>query len=473
MPGETDQSTDEWSLLLRRVQELEQAASHPPMLEQSDTGIVREMPQVDHYYPSPIPSYKPEQSVGKVTLLERLHQRRTSIGLVIAAIVLGGGAAAGVRLAQSEQTVANTDAFRSTTIEPSQPVEPDLIAPAPSSSAEMPSIAPSPDLVAGEDTENGKNDNKGKKKNNSKKTPETAGAGSAKFSFGTFNIFHSTGNGARDWQRRARLSVAAINRFDLDVVALQEARMNQQRFIDNITSTDAQKKKKTDIFDIFPYDSQKFGFKGNDRIERFTPNPIMWDRTKFSFIKYETTNIRYFGGSIKKAYAVLLENKITGGKTWFVSFHDPADARGEARQYRLSNAKEYKSWWAELAKTAPVVAGGDANSGLQLRYGNNDTVDNNPENLTCEVIVEGGTMAYASDVLKYSDIEDQENFLDKVHSDCSSTDMFGGDPIDLIFTSTRGDSKVEVHAYKKSGKGRTVNGSDVHPLYAVTLSTDN
>lgn len=459
---------EEWAGLIARVQQLE-AERTPPMLESVPTNDTALLAQPENSFSStaaPI-YYPPDQGPSRQTISEWLYERRRILGIALAAAILGGGAGIGVKVAQSDRAPINQETSARTDIQPSQPVEPELIAPAPSSSADMPSISPTPESF------DGSKDKKKHKDNKPNKPDKEPSVASERFKFGTFNIFHSTGNGARDWQRRARLSVAAINRFDVDVVSLQEARMNQQRFIDNITSTDAQKKKKTDIFDIFPYDAKKFGFKGNDRIEQFTPNPIMWDRTKFSFIKYETTDVRYFGGSIKKAYAVLLENKTTGGKTWFVSFHDPADAKGDAKKLRLSNAKEYKSWWAELAKTAPVVAGGDANSGLQLRYGNNDTVDNNPENLSCEIIVEGGSMAYASDVLKHSDMKDRESFLDKVHSDCSSTDMLGGDPIDLIFTSTRGDSRVDVHAYKKSGKGRSVNGSDVHPLYAVTLSTPN
>lgn len=457
---------DVWAGLLERTQQMveEQQVARTSEPDENDK-VYETLPYNGHR-----PVYYFETQTDNPTLVDRLMKHRTEIAIVIGSAVAALAVVGTLRFVQTEDSVGGEAVSQQNgeTIQPLDLSNPEYIAPDESDSAGSEDSSPK-----------NSEDNKPKQKKDDKKsdsgtkTPQSPNWDGEKFNFGTFNIFHSTGNGARDWQKRARLSVAAINRFDLDVVALQEARMNQQRFIDNLTSSDKNKKKKTDIFDIFPYDAGKFGFKGNDRIEQFTPNPIMWDRTKFSFIKYETTNVRYFGGSIKKAYAVLLENKTTGGKTWFVSFHDPADARGEAKKLRLSNAKEYKSWWAELAKTAPVVAGGDANSGLQLRYGNNDTVDNNPENLTCEVIVEGGTMAYASDVLKYSDMEDQENFLDKVHSDCSSTDMLGGDPIDLIFTSTRGDSKLEVHAYKKSGKGRTVNGSDVHPLYAVTLSTPN
>ncbi len=275
-----------------------------------------------------------------------------------------------------------------------------------------------------------------------------------RFNAATFNIFHSTGDGARDWKIRLDRSIETLNKANIDVAGLQEARPNQQQRARDIFASESYKSKDNIPYKMYPDSTKK---------RNFNANPIVWNNDIFEFIKAAPLDMKYFGGSNKEAPAVLLKVRASGQKLWFVNTHDPADTAGEADIYRLRNAKGYVTQLKEIENTAPIVFVGDFNSGLQLRTGNNNTKGNDRDNLTYKELVESGVVAHASDMVKHDDKKNEYRLL---REGDSRTDVLGNDPIDHIFLSPK---EFDVLDYNKANAGRKRNGSDVHPMIWVRV----
>lgn len=273
--------------------------------------------------------------------------------------------------------------------------------------------------------------------------PGSGGGGA--FNIASFNIFHiDDGESRASWLARLRLSLDTLTDNQIDIAGLQEVRPGQLAALKTEEYGGS-------IYDIHP--------KATENPE-YSPNPIIWNKSKFKLIKTGSVPFLYFGGANDKAPLVKLEDIDTGQQFYVVNTHDPADARGPAAELRYKNALKYAEIFKDMAKEGlPIFFTGDFNSGYAVRHGGNDTYQYKRENLTYCILTDNTSLWDAYDAVS--------NKTGK----CPTTNYNppGGVPspgIDHIFLST----DVKVSKYWLAAAGKQKNGSDVHPTVMASIT---
>lgn len=253
----------------------------------------------------------------------------------------------------------------------------------------------------------------------------TSGAGS-NLKIASFNVLgksHSPG----DYEQRMDKSIGIINNEHIDIVGFQEFQQDQRKYF-------LSKMSDWELYAIGP---------------RRGDNSIGWDKTKFTAIeKKPMENLNYFSGSTLHAPMVKLKDNSTDQEFYVLNTHDPTWTENEG--YRVTNAKQHLKKVKELSAASglPVFLTGDFNSGFSLRYGTgNDTLNDDPDNLSYCILTRDGTLQNAFDL--------QENR--KVKCPNQGND----NAVDHVYF-TQG---VELDKYYKIAGGKNSNGSDVHATH--------
>jgi exonuclease III len=280
-------------------------------------------------------------------------------------------------------------------------------------------------------------------------TSSDTGAGTD-FRLATFNVFHSDDDPTNVWQTRMRHSVSVLKTGQVDVAGLQETRANQQNYF-------KQNDVGGDTYDMWPDKSTR---------PDFTPNPIVWDKTKYKMVNGsgKKHSIKYGGdGSLDYLTEITLEDINPGhsGQQFIVlNTHDPADVKGgNAAQDRVDNAQSYVQFISGLkSRGLPVVFTGDFNNRYSVTSGDgNQPLGNKRDNLTYCILTKNGDMQDAYDAA-----------VSGKSGACPSTSAgAAGNPVDHMFIST-GDG-VKASHFAVIGHF-PANGSDAHNTLAVDVS---
>lgn len=250
-------------------------------------------------------------------------------------------------------------------------------------------------------------------------------AGDLNLNIATFNIFHSDGQPKEVWQKRLEKSMDVITSNALSVVGLQEARPNQQNELmksDRLGGT----------YSIFPTSTEQ---------PAFSPNPIIWDKAKYTLINDGTEKfpIKYGGTIIAHGVQVKLKDSSTGATFYVLNTHDPANVQNGTNTIRADNSRTYVERIKRLsAEGLPILLTGDFNS----QYN---------EGPHC-IISSSGVIKDAWEI--YKNIQG-----------CASTRPLGS-KIDRIYMSP--DGSVEKMWIAENGFNK--NGSDNHSTIMATVN---
>ena len=258
----------------------------------------------------------------------------------------------------------------------------------------------------------------------------TSVSGDLNLTIATFNIFHSDKQPTEVWQGRLEKSINVINENGIGVVGLQEARPDQQKELvksDRLGNT----------YGIFPATTER---------PTFTPNPIIWDKSKYTLVDEDSQkfDIEYDNGSkISHGVQVRLRDNTSGTEFYVLNTHDPANVRPGStatnKQSRADNADTYVERIKQLSSEGlPVFLTGDFNS----QY------NDGPH---CKIST-SGVVKDAWEV--YKNIKG-----------CASTRPLGSQ-IDRIYMSPQGS--VDKMWVAEHGTGN--NGSDHHDTIIATVS---
>jgi hypothetical protein len=273
-------------------------------------------------------------------------------------------------------------------------------------------------------------------------TSSDTGAGTS-VKLATFNVFHSDDQAASVWQARMRRSVKVLKDGHVTVAGLQETRANQQNYF-------KQNDVAGDVYDMYPLKSSR---------PDFTPNPIVWDKSKFKLVNGTKHNIKYGAdGTLNVMVEVTLEDLESGQQFIVLNTHDPADVRGgNAAQDRFDNSNANVALISQLKQRGlPILFTGDFNNRYSVTSGGgNQPLGNKRENLTYCILTKNG---------------DMQDAYDKKSGACPSTSAgSAGNPVDHMFISTGlGVTYNNFAVIGKSGTGN--NGSDAHDTLAVDVT---
>lgn len=259
----------------------------------------------------------------------------------------------------------------------------------------------------------------------------------------SFNIFHSSDPEAA-WKARLKRSLNVLTSNNIDVAGLQEVRPDQMKTF-NTSEYGG------DIYDMWPKDTERPGY---------SPNPIVWNKSKFELVKTDTIPFKYFGGGQQQAPLITLRAKSSGQLFYVANTHDPAFP--ENAKLRYENAIFYKEFFSNLTKEGkPIIFTGDFNSGYTVRSNGNTTWQGNPKNLTYCILSQPQVGLWdAIDAL------DQRN----INPDTCGQKGPGTNSVDHIFVS----KNAGVSKYFTSPSGKQRNGSDVHDtIIADVLIREN
>lgn len=185
---------------------------------------------------------------------------------------------------------------------------------------------------------------------------ELADGGEGSVTIASFNILHSGPDPhERKWRERMPRSLRTLKENGVQVAGLQEVRPSQNALL--------QDQRVNDAYDIWPKDTN--GGEG------FSPNPVIWDKSKFEMVEGsgELRKIHY-ENELKK-HLVLVKLALlddSGNRTdksiYVASTHDPGPVRrGGSPAARAANARFYKEMYAEKAnEDIPMFLTGDFNS---------------------------------------------------------------------------------------------------------------
>ncbi len=140
---------------------------------------------------------------------------------------------------------------------------------------------------------------------------------------------------------RMRGAIALLDRYDVEVVGLQEFQRPQRAALVAI---------------------------GGDRYAVYSPpgdtdNSIAWRRDRWTFVSADTVPVPYFHGNIRDMPIVRLRNLATGGDAIFVNVHNPADVHGNAARFRAEAVRRELAIMRTLAAQygVPAFLTGDFN----------------------------------------------------------------------------------------------------------------
>ncbi|MBX5481875.1 MAG: hypothetical protein IRZ16_08575, partial [Myxococcaceae bacterium] len=99
-------------------------------------------------------------------------------------------------------------------------------------------------------------------------------------------------------------------------------------------------------------------------------NSIAWRKDKWELVKGRSVTVPYFEGHKKQMPVVLLKNKETGQKAWFINVHNPASTKlhPHNEHWRDVAAQKEIALIKKLEKTGlPVILTGDMNEKQEAR----------------------------------------------------------------------------------------------------------
>ncbi len=178
----------------------------------------------------------------------------------------------------------------------------------------------------------------------------TASVAPASFRVSSFNVLgagHTRAGGTRPrfaaGRVRMRWAVQLLRSADVSVAGLQELEPPQ--------------------YATFRRAAPRWGvFPGVRPTRRYLANSVVWDRRTWRLVAGRTVVIPYFHGRPKPMPYVLLRHRATGRRVWFANFHNPADVRGPAAQWRREAVARETGLVNRLAaRGLPVVMTGDMN----------------------------------------------------------------------------------------------------------------
>jgi endonuclease/exonuclease/phosphatase family metal-dependent hydrolase len=275
-----------------------------------------------------------------------------------------------------------------------------------------------------------------------------SGAGTT-FKLVTFNIFHSAQQPDSFWQHRMDLSVATLKSNQVTVAGLQEARANQQNYFRKTTVAG-------DTYDIYPASSNG---------SSFTPNPIIWDKSRFTLISGSRHPIRYGQyGTLNDLVVVKLRDNTTQQQIIVMNTHDPADvvstSATQGQQDRFYDANSHVDLISQLKKQGlPIFLTGDFNNRYSIiSLASNAPLGNIRKNLTYCIVTRNG------------DMQDSYDAAQNKNGECPSTSAGpAGNSIDHIFVSN--DPDVNVTDFSViAHRGVKNNGSDTHDTIAADIT---
>ncbi len=170
-------------------------------------------------------------------------------------------------------------------------------------------------------------------------------------SFNALGDSHTAPGGNKAWMAdgrlRARWATRLLRLHDVDVVGFQELQTPQLATFDRLTG---------ETWDVYPDDS--LGWRGTD-------NSLAWRTAVWQPVSRATVAVPYFDGHLRPMPYVLLRNRATGVRAWFVNVHNPADTRRFGRQehWRARATAVEIALVQRLSATGdPVVLTGDMNA---------------------------------------------------------------------------------------------------------------
>ncbi|WP_395693877.1 endonuclease/exonuclease/phosphatase family protein [Nocardioides sp.] len=163
-------------------------------------------------------------------------------------------------------------------------------------------------------------------------------------SFNVLGASHSASRGARSGVARMASTVGLLRAHGVSVVGLQEFQEPQYRAFESMAGGE---------YDVWP------GVLHGTHVD--VQNSIAWRSADWSLVEAHTLSVPYFFGHRVPMPVILLENRDSGRRVWFMNFHNPADAHGNAAGYRAAARAIEAAEANRLKAEAPVVLTGDMN----------------------------------------------------------------------------------------------------------------
>ena len=139
----------------------------------------------------------------------------------------------------------------------------------------------------------------------------------------TFNVLgagHTDGAGGRKgWasgEQRMHWAVDLIHEHELDLIGFQELQKPQFRVFRKLTSTE---------YGVFP---------GAAMGTAAMQNSVAWNLSEWRAVEKRTVKVPYFDGNMISKPLVRLQSTATGQQVWLFNTHNPADAHGDAQEWR-------------------------------------------------------------------------------------------------------------------------------------------
>lgn len=267
---------------------------------------------------------------------------------------------------------------------------------------------------------------------NSCAQPTTTGECGEAFNIASFNILH-TGNDAFEskWRERLPKSLKTLKDNQVQVAGLQEVRPEQHNLLVEIEG----KASGDIVYDRWPTKTRHPGF---------SPNIVIWNKNKFTFVSGEQRNLKYDNGE-DTDHLIIVKLRDSGGNMFYVaSIHDPANVRPGStalnKQSRIDNANNYKKIFSELSsEKTPLFLTGDFNS---------------DSDGYC--ILSGG-----------ESIQNVYDAVNNINGKCKSKNKVGIDHI--YMPKGQAVTATEYKAIQSEKSGKSKNGSD-HPTIIATIS---
>jgi Peptidase family M23/Endonuclease/Exonuclease/phosphatase family len=179
-------------------------------------------------------------------------------------------------------------------------------------------------------------------------SPSSSSSSSGSFVLASFNVLgHShtnPGGHHAHWASgpaRMRGAIAFLDRYDVDVVGLQELQRPQKQAMVQLAG---------DRYAIYSPPGD-------------TDNSIAWRRDRWVFVSADTIPVPYFHGNIRDKPVVRLRSLSTGQDAIFVNVHNPANVRGNAARFRAEAVRRELATMRTLASQygVPAFLTGDFN----------------------------------------------------------------------------------------------------------------
>ncbi len=136
---------------------------------------------------------------------------------------------------------------------------------------------------------------------------------------------------------RLEITKKVMDQQGVDVVGFQEMHMAQAR---------QWTREQSKTWGLFPGTTQK---------NIAAHNSLSWRLDTFTAVQKKTIAIPYFNGAPFPMPYVLLKNRATGQKAWFINVHNPADTAGKAQKYRDEAIRRESALINRLRAEQPAI----------------------------------------------------------------------------------------------------------------------